>query len=67
MTLQEKLAQLKALTSLPTWAQESFKSITAQVEETLNQVQVDAQVKAQQQQELKNKDVFIAKLQFENK
>lgn len=67
MTLQEQIHQLKALPGLPTWAQESFKSITAEVEETLKQSRLDAQVKTQQHQELKNKDILIAKLEFENK
>jgi hypothetical protein len=52
MTLQEQIHQLKALPGLPTWAQESFKSITAEVEETLKQSRLDAQVKTQQHQEL---------------
>jgi hypothetical protein len=73
MTLQEKLAQLTALESLPIWTKESFESICSEVKEVLHQAQADTHEKARQQtqlrwanQELNNKEVLIAKLEFEN-
>ena len=74
MTLQEQINQLKSVESLPLLVKESLEAIHIQVEATLLQVRADAGEKAQQhtqllwaKQELKNKEVLIAKLEFENK
>ena len=68
MTLQEQIDQLKTAKGLPNWAYESLEAIRIQAQETLNQVQADALEKARHHaQELKNKEIYIAKLEFENK
>jgi transposase len=75
MTLQAQIDQLQAAKGLPNWAYESLEAIRIQAQETLQQVQADALEKARhhaqqlqsKEQELKNKEVLIAKLEFENK
>ena len=66
--MQEQIDQLKTAKGLPNWAYESLEAIRIQAQETLNQVQADALEKAlHHAQEIKNKEIYIAKLEFENK